>query len=329
MMVRLLAGDIGGTKTALAIFSSEAGPRAPLAEATYHSANYPGLDTVAREFLTNTRVTVDRACFGVAGPVLAGRATITNLPWVMDETHLQAALRLSSVRLLNDLEAVAYAVPSLELADLDTLQAGERVRGGAIAIIAPGTGLGEAFLTWEGSRYRAHPSEGGHTDFAPANELELDLLRFLQQRYDHVSYERVCSGLGLPNIYAHLKARGVAEEPPWLTAQLQSADDPTPVIISAALGNVSCDLCVRTLQTFVSILGAEAGNLALKVLATGGVYVGGGIPPRIVPALESGSFIQAFIQKGRQAALLSRVPVHVILNPKVGLLGAARYGLET
>ncbi len=328
-MPRLLAGDIGGTKTALAIFSSDRGPRVPLAEKTYHSPNYPGLDALAREFLGEARMAVDRACFGVAGPVVGGQATITNLPWAMSETQLQAALNLPSVRLLNDLEAVAHAIPLLEPADLHTLQVGEPASGGAIAIIAPGTGLGEAFLTWDGSRYRAHPSEGGHADFAPTNALESELLRFLQQRYEHVSYERVSSGHGVPNIYAYLKASHGAEEPAWLTEQLKDADDPTPTIIAAALGDQPCDLCVATLNTFVSVLGAEAGNLVLKVLATGGLYVGGGIPPRILPALERGNFIQAFRRKGRQADLLGRVPVHVILNPRVGLLGAARYGLES
>ncbi len=327
-MTVLLAGDIGGTKTALAIFSSEDGPRVPLAEATFHSADYPSLDAIARAFLNQAHLSVERACFGVAGPVVAGRAVLTNLPWVLDERDLQRALGLSSVRLLNDLEALANAVPLLGPADVHPLQAGEAVSGGAIAVIAPGTALGEAFLTWEGSRYRAHPSEGGHTDFGPSNALEIELLKFLQQRYDHVSYERICSGLGLPNIYAYLKESRGGEEPAWLTQQLTSTDDPTPVIIAAALGEAPCDLCVATLNTFVSILGAEAGNLALKVLATGGVYVGGGIPPRILRVLDDGRFVQAFQRKGRQADLLKRMPVHVILNPKVGLLGAARHGFE-
>ncbi len=325
-MTLLLAGDIGATKTALAIFSTEAGPRAPLVEATFHSADYPSLEAVARPFLAQAHLRVERASFGVAGPIVAGRVALTNLPWVLDEAHLREALGVSSVRLVNDLEALANAVPLLESADVQPLQTGEAIAGGAIAVIAPGTALGEAFLTWEGSRYRAHPSEGGHTDFAPSNALELGLLKFLQQRYDHVSYERICSGLGLPNIYAYLKENHGGEEPAWLTQQLKGADDPTPVIISAALGDAPCDLCVATLNTFVSILGAEAGNLALKVLATGGVYLGGGIPPRIVRALEAGRFQEAFQRKGRQADLLKRIPVRVILNPKAALFGAARYG---
>lgn len=327
----LLAGDIGGTKTNLAIFSPESGPRAPLVEATLPSGRYPSLEALVSDFLAQVELKPDRASFGVAGPVVAGRATITNLPWVMSETQLQTSLDLSpgGVRLLNDLTAVAYAVPWLESDDLHTLNEGRPVPGGAIAVIAPGTGLGEGFLTWDGSRYRAHASEGGHTGFAPTNSLEVDLLRYLLDRFEHVSYERVCSGRGLPNIYAFLKDSGYAEEPAWLAEQLAAADDPNPVIVNAALGGErQCELCVATLETFVSILGTEAGNMALNVLATGGVYLGGGIPPRILSALEGGRFMGAFRDKGRMSDLMARIPVHVILNPKVALLGAACHGLE-
>ena len=325
----LLAGDIGGTKTNLAIFSPEAGLRAPLAEATFPSTDYPSLEALVREFLAQLDLKPEGASFGVSGPVVAGRVTITNLPWVIDETQLQAALNLSFVHLLNDLEAIAHAVPLLEPADLHTLNEGQPTPSGNIAIIAPGTGLGEAFLTWDGSRYRPHASEGGHTDFAPTNPLEVELLRYLQHRYEHVSYEWVCSGQGLPNIYAFLKDSGYAEEPAWLAGQLAAADDPTPVIVNMALDEEKpCELCAATLNTFVSVLGAEAGNLALKVLATGGVYLGGGIPPRILPALKHERFMEAFRHKGRLSGLLAHMPVHVILNPKVALLGAACHGLE-
>jgi glucokinase len=231
----LLAGDIGGTKTNLAVFSPEDGPRAPLAEATFPSADYPSLEALVREFLSQVDSKVERATFGVAGPVAAGRAAITNLPWVMEEGPLREALNFSSVRLLNDLAAIAHAVPFLEPADLHTLNVGQPAPGEAMAIIAPGTGLGEAFLTWDGSRYRPHASEGGHADFAPNNPFEVELLRYLQDRFEHVGYERVCSGRGLPNIYAYLKDSGYAEEPAWLTEQLAAADDPTPVIVNAAL----------------------------------------------------------------------------------------------
>jgi glucokinase len=273
----------------------------------------------------------ERATFGVAGPVLNGQATITNLPWVMSEAQLQTALDLSpgGVRLMNDLVAIAYAVPWLEPDDVHTLNEGQTVPDGAKAIIAPGTGLGEGYLTWDGARYRAHASEGGHTDFAPTNLLEVDLLRYLLDRFGHVSYERVCSGQGLRNIYAFLKDTGLAEEPTWLAERLASVDDPNPVIVETALGgDRQCDLCVATLETFVAILGTEAGNMALNILATGGVYLGGGIPPRILPALEGGGFMKDFQDKGRMSDLMTRIPVHVILNPKVALLGAACHGLE-
>ncbi|MBC7232590.1 MAG: glucokinase [Chloroflexi bacterium] len=324
----LLAGDIGATKANLALFSPESGPRVPLSEATFPSARYPNLEAIAHEFLSRVDVPVDQACFGVAGPVVGGRSEITNLSWVIDERELQAALGLSSVRLLNDLEAIAWAIPLLEPSDLHTLNTGQPVPGGAIAVIAPGTGLGEAFLTWDGTRYRPHATEGGHADFAPTDERQIGLLRYLLPRFGHVSNERVCSGIGLPNIYAYLRDSGYAAEPPWLAEKLAAAEDPTPVIVTAALsGEEGADLCVAMLDMFVSILGAEAGNLALKTLATAGVYLGGGIPPRILPALESGRFMKAFCAKGRHSELMARIPVHVILNPKVALMGAARCGL--
>ena len=334
----LLAGDIGGTKTNLAIFSSEAGPRAPLAEATLPSARYPSLEALVQTFLSQVSPSaraeapcaeVNRASLGVAGPVVDGRASITNLPWEMDEKQLQAALDIPSVRLLNDLEAIAYAVPSLEPQGLCTLNAGQPAPGGSMAVIAPGTGLGEAFLTWDGSRYHPHPSEGGHANFAPSTPLEAQLLRHLLARFDHVSCERVCSGLGLPNIYAYLRDSGRADEPAWLAEQLAAAEDPTPIIASVALDEErSCELCTATLDSFVSILAAEAGNLALKVLATGGVYLVGGIPPRILPALKQERFMLAFQRKGRLSDLMARIPVHVILNSKAALLGAACHGLK-
>src|SRR6266566_5689198 len=241
----LLAGDIGGTKTNLAVFSPETGWRLPLAEATFSSANYPSLEALVSDFLTQHNFSVDRASFGVAGPVVSGHATITNLPWVMDETQLQQALHIPSVRLLNDLDAIAHAVPYLQRQDLHTINTGQAVSKGAIAVIAPGTGLGEAFLTWDGSRYRAHTSEGGHADFAPANSFQMDLLRYLLTRFPHVSFERVCSGKGLPNIYDFLKDSGYAEEPPWLAEQLVATHDRSPIITSNALDEENaCELCI-------------------------------------------------------------------------------------
>ncbi|MGB9724487.1 MAG: glucokinase [Chloroflexia bacterium] len=324
----LLAGDIGATKTDLAIFSVEAGPRLPLVLATFPSTAHAGLEALVGAFLAQSSLPVEHAVFGVAGPVLEGRVSTTNLPWEMEEGRLREVLGLRSVHLLNDLEAIASAVPHLEATDLYTLNPGRPTPGGTIAVIAPGTGLGEAFLTWDGARYRPHPSEGGHADFAPRNALEADLWRYLQARLGHVSYERLCSGLGLPNIYAFLKESGRASEPAWLTTRLRAVEDPTPVLIEAALGVRRCEICALALELFVSILGAEAGNLALKVLASGGVYIGGGIPPRILPALQQGNFLEAFRSKGRMEELLARIPVHVILNPRAALLGAACRGLE-
>lgn len=324
----LLAGDIGGTKTNLAVYSLESGLRSPLAEATFPSRRYDSLEALVQDFLEHTRLPIKQATFGVAGPVVKGRAEVTNLPWLLDEKNLAKALDLSSVRLLNDLAAIANAVPFLETEDLHTLYAGEPVAHAPRAVIAPGTGLGEAFLTWNGTRYVGHASEGGHGTFGPSNDLEIELVRFLLDRFDHVSYERVCSGLGIPNIYAFFKETGRYEEPGWLAEKLADVSDPTPLIIQAALDEQkACQICDQTLETFISILGSEAGNLALKVLATGGVYLGGGIPPRIVSALSQPAFLRAFRNKGRLADLLEKVPVHIILNPKSALLGAASYGL--
>jgi glucokinase len=326
----LLAGDIGGTKTNLALFSAESGLRAPLAEATFPSANYPSLEAVAREFLRQVEPKPNRASFGVAGPVIEDQATITNLPWVMSETQLAEELNLTSAHLLNDLVAIANAIPALEGDDLHTLSPGQPVDGGAIAVVAPGTGLGEAYLTWDGGRYNAYASEGGHADFAPTNPMQIELLRYLQARLEHVSYESVCSGKGLPHIYDFLKDSGYAKEPDWLAAELAQAKDRTPVIVNTALDHErSPKICVATLETFVSILGAEAGNMALKVLAAGGVYLGGGIPPRLLSVLEGEDlFIKSFHNKGRLSDVLKPIPVHIILNPKAALLGAAYYGLS-
>jgi glucokinase len=325
----LLAGDVGGTKTHLGLYVQGGSAREPQVETTLSSANYPTLEALVGEFLAQTRLSVERASLGVAGPVVAGRAHITNLPWVLEEARLQQALGIKRVRLLNDLTALAHAVPYLEPSDLCTLNRGQPVLGGALGVVAPGTGLGEAFLAWDGSRYRACPSEGGHSDFAPTTPLEGDLWHYLRARMAHVSYELVCSGKGLPNIYAFLRDTARSAEPEWLAVELARAADPTPIIVKAALEcREGCEICVDTLDIFVSVLGAEAGNLALRVLATGGMYLGGGIPPRILSALQSGCFMAAFRSKGRMSDLLTQVPVYVILNDSAPLLGAARHVLE-
>lgn len=324
----LLAGDIGGTKTSLAVFSIERGPRAPLLEAEFPSAKHASLGEMVREFLARTNFSIERACFDVAGPVIAGRAKITNLTWLLDEDELAAELHVRSVRLLNDLEASALAIAVLRSEDLYPINAGQPLAGGARAVVAPGTGLGEAFITWDGSRYRAFPSEGGHADFAPANQQEAGLLVHLMRRFGHVSVERVCSGPGLFNIYEYLRGSGAAAESAEVADLLSAATDAPRVIGEAALRQPAPDPLSRAaLELFVSILGAEAGNLTLKVLGTGGLYLTGGIPMRILPALEGGGFMRAFVAKGRLGELLGRVPVHVVKH-RSALLGAALRGLE-
>lgn len=326
----LLAGDIGGTKTHLAIFSPDKGEREPLIEHIYPSAQYANLETIVQAFLGEVDQTITRAVFGVAGPVVNHEATITNLPWVIRTARLQDILQIKEVTLLNDLQAIAYAVPFLQENDLCTLNDGDLQPRQPIAVIAPGTGLGEAYLTWQAGGYVAHASEGGHADFAATNELEMSLLRYMLRVYDHVSYEKVCSGLGIRNLYSFLKNTGYAPEPPWLAKELIESNDPTPPIVSAALNHEQqpCELAVAALRLFVSILGAEAGNLALKLMSTGGVYLGGGIPRRILPWLEHKYFMQAFLHKGRFSSTLIRFPVHVILNNNAALLGCACLGLE-
>ncbi len=325
----LLAGDIGGTKTDLAIYALETGPRQPLAQATLPSADYASLDALARDFLAQAKLPVEKACFGVAGPVVNGQAAVTNLPWVIAEGQLAESLGAKAVKLLNDLEAIGYAVPNLAPDDVATLIPGQPQPHGPIAIVAPGTGLGVGYLTWDGGRYGVHASEGGHATFAPNSDLELGLSAFLRQRFDHVSYERVCSGRGMPNLYAYLKETGLAAEEEWLSARLAGADDPTPIIVQAALDATRpSPLCRQTLELFVSILGGLAGNLALTTLADGGVYVAGGIPPRITPFLQGGVFRASFLNKGRLAYVIERMPVHLVLNPKAALLGAACYVLS-
>src|SRR5215470_12043780 len=283
----LIAGDLGGTKTDLAIYSPESGPHAPLAEAEVHSADYPSLQEMVKEFLSQVKMSVDVASFDVAGPVIDRRAKITNLPWVMDEASLASDLRLSAVHLMNDLEAVARAVPVLRAEDLITINKGEPVANGAIAIIAPGTGLGESFLAWDGSQYAAHGSEGGHSDFAPTDERQIRLLRFLLPRWGHVGVERVCSGIGVPNIYEFLRDEEKIPERPEVAQLIASAKDHTRVIVAAAMDpNHPSELCRATIDMLVSILAAEAGNLALKVLATGGVYIAGGVALHLLNFLQ-------------------------------------------
>lgn len=324
----LLAGDVGGTKTHLGIFDPDKGPRSPLAEEVLSSADYPGLAELVRDFLSRAKLKVARAAFGVAGPVVEGRAKVTNLPWEMSAVSLAQELGLASVKLLNDLLAMAWSIGQLDRTDLVTINEGRPQQGGSLAIIAPGTGLGEAFLTWNGQGYLPHPSEGGHADFAPGSPLEAELYLALSRELGHVSYDRICSGSGIPRIYRFLAERNPARETPAIRNQVAGAADPAPIIIGAALDEKNpCPLCRESLDIFVRVLGAEAGNLALKFLATGGVYLGGGIPPRILPLLKGEAFLKSFGQKGRLSYIPLQTPLYVITRPGVGLLGAAVAGL--
>jgi glucokinase len=324
----LLAGDIGGTKTVLAVFEEDATDfnREPLYEEVFPSAKYNSLEAIIQEFLQDKQVEVNGACFGVAGPVVGMRAEITNLDWLIDARSIAKTVGAHTF-LLNDLEAIANAVPHLDAEDLFILNEGKPSQQGAIGVIAPGTGLGEAFLVWNGQRYESYPSEGGHAAFAPTNPYQVDLLTYWLSRMDHVSYERLCSGIGIPNIYRFLLDSGAYEEPVWLNEALQETNQLTPIIVNAALEE-SAEICVGTLDLFMEILGGEAANLALKVLATGGIYIGGGIPPRILPQLASSHFMDVFRSKGRFSEMMAMIPVYVIRNPKVALYGAAYEALR-
>jgi glucokinase len=325
----LIAGDVGGTKTDLAIYSTESGPHAPLVEKEFHSADYSSLQAMVAEFLCQIKMSVDVASFDIAGPVINGRVKTTNLPWVTDESSIAKDLDLKSVHLMNDLEAVARAVPILRTADVCTLNEGERVPNGLIAIIAPGTGLGESFLTWDGSQYVAHSSEGGHSDFAPTDELQIHLIEYLLQRFDHVSVERVCSGIGVPNIYEYLRDAERIPERPEVAELIASATDRTKVIVDAGIDQHNpSKLCRATIDVLVSILASEAGNLALKILATGGIYLAGGVALHLVEVLQEPRFMQAFMKKGRFSNLMGRIPIRLITT-RAALLGAAAYGLES
>ena len=325
----LLAGDIGGTRSRLAVFAPAGGFRQPVAAKEYASASFPDLESLVSAFLGEVNARVGRACFGVAGPVRGGRAALTNLPWVVDEQRLGARFGFDGVRVINDVAALAVAVPLLSGEDVAPLQAGRPAAGGTIAVVAVGTGLGAAFLAWDGSRYRVFPSEAGHGDFAPADSRQAQLFLFLRERFAHVSRERVCSGRGIRTLYEYLEGEGFAKEAEGLKQTIAAAPDPVPRIVAAALGEEHPSaLCRGTLELFISILGAVCGGLALDFLATGGIFLGGGIPPRILPILRGGSFLTAFRAKGRMEALLGEIPVHVIVDPWAALRGAAREALS-
>ncbi len=317
----ILAGDVGGTKTALSLFEERGRRQAVVRETVLASHGYAALENAIRQFLLEgPSVSIDAACVGVAGPVIDGRCTATNLPWVVDEESLAASVGTPRVKLVNDLEATAQGVLGLGPSALATLQAGVGHRAN-MALIAAGTGLGEVVLAWDGRRHRVVSSEGGHTDFAPRTDLEIDLLKFLQREFGRVSYERVVSGPGLYNIYRFLVASDGTPEPEWLRSRMESGD-PSAVVAEAALEHRD-PRSVQALEIFVSVYGAEAGNLALKALAVGGVFVAGGIAPKIRAKLEDGAFITAFRDKGRLSGMLASIPVRLVLEPRAALLGAA------
>jgi len=319
----ILAGDIGGTKTNLALFSVQGEKLRSETERTFQSKPYSGLTPILKEFGEDRR-DIDAACFGIAGPVVDGRVKTTNLPWIVDTEELRRALKIDAVYLLNDLEASAYGIFTLEDDELCTLNEGTPRHTGNKALIAAGTGLGQAMLYDDGQRFRPIASEGGHADFAPRNELEIELLRHLIGRFGHVSYERILSGPGLANVYRFLREVRHMEEPAQLAARFAAGEDPGAVISQAALAK-EAEICVKALDVFVSIYGAESGNMALRAKSVRGFYVGGGIAPKILDKLKDGTFMRAFVDKGRYTDLLTAMPVQVILNSKAALRGAGYY----
>jgi len=318
----ILAGDIGGTNARLAYYKVEGGNFVSVREQIYPSREYRGLDEIVVKFVAETGIKPDLASFGIAGPVRQGRVEASNLPWIVDSARLAEELNLESVVLLNDLAAQAWGIRCLGDSDMVALN---RVKAsvGNQAVVAAGTGLGEAGLFWDGQRHLVFACEGGHCDFAPRNELEIELLRYLHGRFGHVSYERIVSGPGLVNVFLFLRDSRRGEEPSWLRDEML-AGDPAAAISRAAVSGKS-PMAEQALDLWISIYGAEAGNMALKVLALGGVYLGGGIAPKILTKLAGPLFMQAFLGKGRMQPLLESIPVCVITNGNTGLLGAACY----
>ncbi|HYM03200.1 MAG TPA: glucokinase [Stellaceae bacterium] len=323
MAGHILAGDVGGTKTHLGLFKHAAGQIEMIRDRRYATAQFPSLEAACAEFLALDKdAAIDAACFGVRGPVIDGRARATNVPWEMSRVSLARALNGVPVRLINDLGATAYGVIHLKPAEVAVLNRAENPpEHGNIAVIAAGTGLGESALVWDEANYHAVASEGGHSDFAPQGAEQIELLRFIEEKFGHASYERVLSGPGLENIYRFVRAHGAAPEPAWLTEQLATSDRAAAISEAALSGRDSA--CVHALAIFCEIYGAEAANLALKVLALGGVYLAGGIAPKILPLLQRDAFMKGFLSKGRLNEILKQVEVRVALNPAAAMLGAA------
>ena len=319
----ILAGDVGGTKVNLALYDFTDGKLTYNRDERYAAKEYHGLEEIVKQFLGTDRAT--SACFGVSGPVRDGRLRLTNLPWTLDSRELSTGLGIQHVFLINDLEANGYGIAELSADQIYTLSEGDGSQVGNRALVAAGTGLGESILIWNGRAHVPYPSEGGHADYAPRNEDEIELLRFLQRKYNgRVSFERVVTGMGMTSIYEFLREVKGVEEPVWLAEKIAAAHDPNSVITEMGLAAKS-ELCAKTLDMFASAYGAEAGNLALKVLSVGGLYVGGGIAPRILEKLKDGTFMKAFTDKGRLSQLLINMPVRIILESRAALMGAAAY----
>lgn len=323
----ILAGDIGATHSRLAAFETEGNRLQCAVEKIYPSREHQGLAEIVADFTKTEGIPAQSACFGVAGPVRGGRSRISNLPWIIDSRELAAQLKLRTVGLINDLEAFAYGIDALESKDFVTLSEGSNEAEGNTAVVSAGTGLGEAGLYWDGFRHHPFACEGGHTEFAPKNDVEIELLQCLMKKYQnqHVSYERILSGPGIKNIYDFLRDTSKEEEPTWLKDQLADAPD-APAVISQLALTKKAAICERTLSIFVSVFGSEAGNCALKFMATGGIFVAG-IAGKIVSKMKEETFMDAFLDKGRMRTLLQEIPVKIVLNDDSGLIGAARFTL--
>ena len=317
----ILAGDIGGTNARLAYFQAQNGNLQLVSERIFPSQEHKELGEIVTKFLDDSTTRPKLACFGVAGPVRNGRVETSNLPWVIEQSRLAKQIHLPSTFLINDLEASAWGVGALAAGDFVALNEGSTPAVGNQAVIAPGTGLGEAGLFWDGKNHHVFASEGGHTDFAPQNELQIELLRFLKARFGHVSYERILSGPGLVNVYEFLRESGYGHESPEVTDELQKGD--AAAAISRVALNGTSTLAEKALDVWMAVYGAEASNLALKVMATGGLFLAGGISPKILSKLTGPLFMEAFLDKGRMRPLVESIPVQVITNDKAGLLGAA------
>lgn len=322
----VLAGDIGGTNSRLGFFSSGPDRPVPVVEKTFNSRQHKDLSEIIERFISSVDIDSADACFGVAGPVKDGYCRTTNLPWEISEQSLKKKFGWRRVALLNDLHALAHAVTILEPHELAGLNTGDPIIDGPIGIIAPGTGLGMSLLVREAGQEIVLPSEGGHSDFAPNGRAERRLWDDLNEKLGHVSVERLLSGKGLVGIYDWIIEKGLEKKPDWLRRDMETGD-PARVVSKNALTAKDAG-CIKALDMFVSILGSTAGNLALIGLTTGGVYLGGGIAPKILPILQSGGFMKAFLNKGRFEGLMRQIPVNVILYEKAALLGAARRGLQ-